>query len=304
MHSTPRNEVSAEAPAVEFRHVSLSFDGRPALSDVSFVLRRGQMICVTGASGSGKSVLLRLAIGFYKPDSGQIFVGGREIQGLGEDELLAIRGWLMGIVFQEESLFTGMSVYDNAAYRLAEHGWGEAETEQGVREALRFVGLEGDIDKLPEELSGGMRRRLEIARAFIGWPPIMLFDEPTSGLDPLNEGQVLDLVIRARDLRGISSILVTKQLHQIPYLATHRAVEVAGGVEVRPAAGTEAADVRVLFLHEGRVAFLGTPDQFFRVTDPAVTYMTRAGAAPRPPGTYVADPWGRSRRARRAAVKV
>lgn len=296
MNSTPRSETSAEAPAVEFRHVSLSFDGSAALHDVSFTLRRGQMICVTGASGSGKSVLLRLAVGFHKPEEGQIFVGGREIQGLGEDELLAIRGWLMGIVFQEESLFTGMTVYENAAYRLAEHGWGEAETEQGVREALRFVGLEGDIDKLPEELSGGMRRRLEIARAFVGWPPIMLFDEPTSGLDPLNEGQVLDLVVRARDLRGISSILVTKQLHQIPYLAAHRAVEVAGGVEVCEAAPSEAPDVRVLFLHKGEVAFFGTPDEFQANTMPAVTYMTRASAEARPPGTYVADPWGRRRR--------
>lgn len=302
MGSTLRNEVSAEAPAVEFRHVSLSFDGKAALRDVSFVLRRGQMICVTGASDSGKSVLLRLAIGFYKPDSGQIFVGGREIQGLGEDEMLAIRGWLMGILFQEESLFTGMSVYENAAYRLAEYGWGEAETEQGVREALRFVGLEGDIDKLPGELSGGMRRRLEIARAFIGWPPIMLFDEPTSGLDPINEGQVLDLIIRARDLRGISSLLVTKQLLQIPYLATHRAVEVAGGVELREASPSEAPDVRVLFLHEGEVMFLGAPAEFFANKTPAVTYMTEARArAPHAP-VNVADPWDKRRRPKRESV--
>jgi phospholipid/cholesterol/gamma-HCH transport system ATP-binding protein len=249
-------------------------------------------------------VLLRLAIGFHKPDSGRIFVGGREIQGLGEDELLAIRGWLMGILFQEESLFTGMTVYENAAYRLAEHGWGEAETEQGVREALRFVGLEDDIDKLPEELSGGMKRRLEIARAFVGWPPIMLFDEPTSGLDPLNEGQVLDLVIRARDLRGISSLLVTKQLHQIPYLATHRAAEGAGGVEVREASPPEAPDVRVLFLHKGEVAFFGTPDEFSANTSPAVTYMTRASADVAPAGVYVADPWDRRRRRKRALMKA
>ena len=304
MHRTPRGEMSAEAPAIEFRHVSLSFDGRAVLRDVSFSLRRGQMICVTGASGSGKSVLLRLAIGFQKPDDGRIFVGGREIQGLGEDELLAIRGWLMGIVFQEESLFTGMTVYENAAYRLAEHGWGEAETEQGVREALRFVGLEEDIDKLPEELSGGMKRRLEIARAFVGWPPIMLFDEPSSGLDPLNEGQVLDLIIRARDQRGISSLLVTKQLHQIPYLATHRAVEGAGGVEVRAAAPSETPDVRVLFLHQGEVAFFGTPDEFQANTTPAVTYMTRASAMTRLPGTSVSDPWGRRRRPKLALTHL
>lgn len=277
MNNTPRGEEAADAPAIEFRHVSISFDGRAALRDVSFTLRRGQMICVTGASGSGKSVLLRLAIGFHKPDEGQIFVGGREIEALGEDELLAIRGGLMGIVFQEESLFTGLNVYDNVAYRPAEHGWPEEETGRAVREALRFVGLEDDMEKLPEELSGGMKRRLEIARAFVGWPPIMLFDEPTSGLDPLNAAQVLDLVIRARDLHGISSLLVTKQLRQIPYLATHRASEDAcGNVSICEASPAEAPDVKVMFLHEGRIAFLGTPAEFAANTSREVLYMTQA----------------------------
>lgn len=300
----PPHGGPAGTPAVEFRHVSLDFNGRAALRDVSFTLRRGQMICITGASGSGKSVLLRLAIGFLKPDAGQIFVGGREIEALCEDELLAIRGRMLGFVPQEESLFTGMSVYDNAAYRLAEHGRPGEEVERAAREALRFVGLEEDLDKLPEELSGGMKRRLEIARAFVGWPPIMLFDEPTSGLDPLNEGQVLDLIIRARDLRGLSSLLVTKQMHQIPYLSEHRAVGGAGGVEVREAAGADAPDVRVLFLHQGEVAFFGTPGEFSECTLPAVTYLTRAGADAPHAHVDVADPWGRKRRPKRDPVGV
>jgi phospholipid/cholesterol/gamma-HCH transport system ATP-binding protein len=300
MNSTPRDGEAAETPAVEFSHVSLSFDGRPALRDVSFRLGRGQMICITGASGSGKSLLLRLAIGFFKPDEGKIFIAGREIEQLGEDELLDIRGRMLGFVPQEESLFTGMSVYENAAYRLVEHGWKEDETERAAREALRFVGLEGDVDKLPEELSGGMRRRLEIARAFVGWPPIMLFDEPTSGLDPINEVQVLDLVIRARDLRGISSLLVTKQLRQIPYLATHRAVECEGGVVVREAAPPDAPDVRVLFLHKGEVAFFGTPEEFDANTTPAVTYVTHAQTAAPHASVGVADPWDRRRKPKRA----
>ena len=305
MNITPPGKEAAVAPAIEFRHVSLSFDGKAALRDVSFTLRRGQMICVTGASGSGKSVLLRLAIGFHKPDGGQIFVGGREIEALGEDELLAIRGGLMGVVFQEESLFTGLNVYENVAYRPAEHGWAEGETEQAVREALKFVGLEDDMEKLPEELSGGMKRRLEIARAFVGWPSIMLFDEPTAGLDPLNEAQVLDLVIRARDLHGISSLVVTKQLHQIPYLATHRATEdTKGNVVIREAATTEAPDVKVMFLHKGRVAFFGTPEEFAANTSPEVLYMTRAGSEAHPAGVVVADPWDKRRRQRRAAVKT
>jgi len=304
MNNGPHGGEDGGEPAVELSHVSLSFDGRAALRDVSFTLRRGQMICVTGASGSGKSVLLRLAIGFLRPDAGRIFVGGREIELLREEELLDIRGRLLGFVPQEESLFTGMTVYENAAYRLAEHGWPEEETAAAAREALRFVGLEGDIDKLPEELSGGMKRRLEIARAFVGWPPIMLFDEPTSGLDPLNEGQVLDLILRARDLRGISSLLVTKQLHEISYLAGHRAAEAAGGgVEVCEAEATQLPDVSVLFLHEGGVAFFGTPDEFFRDEDQAVTYMTRAGADAAPTGVYVADPWDKRSRRKHALIK-
>ena len=272
MNQTHHQE-KAELPAIEFRHVSLSFGDKRALSDISFKLGRNQMICITGASGSGKSVLLRLAIGLTRPDEGQIFVDGREIEELGEDELLAIRGGLMGIVFQEESLFTGLSVYDNVAYRLAEHGWDETETERAVREALRFVGLEDEIDKLPEELSGGMKRRLEIARALIGWPSIMLFDEPTAGLDPINEGQVLDLVILARDAYNSSSLFVTKQLHQIPYLATHCAVKEASGHVVREAVGAQAPDLKVLFLENGRISFFGTAEEFAETTIPSVAYM-------------------------------
>lgn len=272
MNKTPLND-NTELPAIEFRHVSLSFDGKKVLNDVSFILRRNQMICITGVSGSGKSMLLRLAIGLMRPDEGQIFVNGREIEELCEDELLAIRGGMMGIVFQEDSLFTGLTVYENVAYRLAEHGWDEPETERAVGEALRFVGLEAETDKLPEELSGGMKRRLEIARALVGWPSIMLFDEATAGLDPINEGQVLDLVILARDVYNISSLFVTKQMHQIPYLASHRAVPAKGGHVVRLAGALDAPDLMVLCLQEGEVAFLGTPYEFAGTTTPAVAYM-------------------------------
>jgi phospholipid/cholesterol/gamma-HCH transport system ATP-binding protein len=188
-----------ESPAIEFRNVSISFDDKPALLDINFELGLGEMIMLTGASSSGKSVLLHLAIGLLKPDSGQIFIDRREIEALDESELLAIRGGMMGMVFQEDSLFSGLTVYENAAYRLEEHGWTEEEIEKAVSEVLRFVSLEGEEEKLPEELSGGMKRRLEIARALIGWPSIMLFDEPTMFLDPIVAVQVLDLIMRARD---------------------------------------------------------------------------------------------------------
>src|SRR4029078_8199349 len=163
-------DTNTHAPAIEFRNVFLSFDDHSALSDISFSLNHGEMILLTGISGSGKSVLLRLAMGLIKPEAGQILIEGKEIQALDESELLAIRGGLMGMVFQEDSLFTGLSVYENAAYRLKEHGWPDEKIEKAVREAWRFVGLDGEESKLPQELSGGMKRRLEIARAVIGWP--------------------------------------------------------------------------------------------------------------------------------------
>src|SRR5678810_1211670 len=163
-------------------------------------------------------------MGLLKPDTGQIFIEGREIDNLSESELLAVRGGLMGMVFQEDSLFTGLPVYENAAYRLEEHGWTEEEIERAVAEVLRFVGLDGEEQKFPEELSGGMKRRLEIARALIGWPRIMLFDEPTMSLDPIVAIKVLDLVIQARDVKAISSLYVTKKIYELPYLANFHAV--------------------------------------------------------------------------------
>src|SRR5512132_398476 len=216
-------------PVLEFRNVSIAYNDKPALVDLNFKLYQGEMILLTGESGSGKSVLLRLAMGLQKPDCGQIFVGDREIETLDESELLAIRGGLMGMVFQEDSLFNGLTVYENAAYRLEEHGWSEEKIEKAVGEVLHFVGLNGEEEKLPEELSGGMKRRLEIARALIGWPRIMLFDEPTMSLDPLAALRVLDLIIRARDINHISSLYVTKKIHELPYLANFRAETGAGG---------------------------------------------------------------------------
>ena len=296
--------MSSEPAAIEFRHVSISFEDERALDDISFRLGRGQMICITGVSGSGMSVLLRLAAGLLRPDEGQIFVEGREIEGLDEQELLALRSASMGIVFQEQSLFTGMSVYDNTAYRLDEHGWPEEDTERAVSEILSFVGLEEDIDKLPEELSIGMRRRLEFARALVGWPKIMLFDEATSGLDPINARAILDLVIRARDIHQISSIYVTKELHEIPYLADRFAVKGdSGEITIRnvrasadrPASG-EANGVSVLVLEEGRAVFSGAPAEFESSDLPAVTRLTHPASSAPSTDSYIPDPWRKSKK--------
>ncbi|HLG17878.1 MAG TPA: ATP-binding cassette domain-containing protein [Blastocatellia bacterium] len=268
-------QSAPDAPAIEFRNVSLSFEDRRALQGVSFTLGREQMIIITGASGSGKSVLLHLAIGLLRPDEGEILIEGREIQQLDEKELLSIRSRRMGLVFQEDTLFTGLDTYENTAYRLVEHGWPEVEIERAVPEILAFVGLEKDVDKLPEELSIGMRRRLELARALAGWPPIMLFDEPTIGLDPINARQVLDLIIRARDIHRISSLLVTKELHQIPYVVNHEAAsDASGAVTIRKAERTRGPKARVMTLDEGEIAFLGTPEEFDASGLPSVIHLT------------------------------
>jgi len=286
------------APAIEFRNVSTSFDEKLVLSDITFKVERGEMIFITGASGAGKSVLLRLAIALDHPDSGQVLIEGQDVGLLDEDDLLNLRGARMGIVFQEDSLFTGLSVYENVAYRLDEHGAAEGEIEKAVMEVLRFVGLDQEAEKLPEELSGGMRRRLEIARALIGWPSIMLFDEPASGLDPLTAVQVLDLIIRARDVYGISSIYVTKKLDEIPYLATHRAVQSSGNIVIEEVNGENAPRTRILVLDRGRIVFGGSVDQFQTSTQSEVARLTHAENGTVRSDYVTSDPWDKRRQPR------
>jgi phospholipid/cholesterol/gamma-HCH transport system ATP-binding protein len=273
---TTMAQLPVSPPAIEFRNVSLSFDGeRPVLLSVSFAVPAGEMLVITGNSGAGKSVLLRLALGFHRPDEGEVLINGRHIENVDENELLELRSTTLGMVFQEDALFSGLSVYDNAAFRLVEHAWSEADVDRAVREILTFVGLEKDTAKLPEELSIGMRRRLELARALVGWPSIMLFDEPTSGLDPMTSKHVMNLVIRARDVHKISSLYVTKELRQIPYLANHyAALSAAGGVAILEGKALGAGTMRVLMLDRGEVAFLGTSEEFASSALPAVAAMT------------------------------
>jgi len=284
-------------PAIDFRNVYLSFDEKPALEDVSFRLECGEMAFLTGISGSGKSVLLRLAIGLLKPDAGKILINGREIETLDESELLAIRGGLMGIVFQEDSLFTGLSVYENVAYRPNEHGWDEERIEKAVSEVLQFVGLKGEENKLPDELSGGMKRRLEIARALIGWPRIMLYDEPTMSLDPIMAIQVLDLVIRARDINNISSLYVTKKIHEIPHLANLIASRTENGeIIIGEAPPDRLPRTKVIVLEQGRIAFNGTVEEFQKSDLPAIKELTTLDRHNHSEDPYFLDPWDKRRR--------
>jgi phospholipid/cholesterol/gamma-HCH transport system ATP-binding protein len=289
--------MDAQIPAIEFRNVSLSFGEHAALSDVSFSLPKGEMIILTGVSGSGKSVLLHLAIGLLKPDAGQVLIEGREIQQLAESELIDLRGGLMGMVFQEDSLFTGLPVYENAAYRLEDHGWAEDQIKTAVEEVLRFVGLEGEEKKFPEELSGGMKRRLEIARALIGWPRIMLFDEPTMSLDPLAALKVLDLVIRARDINQISSLYVTKKIHEIPYLANYQAERTdAGEIRIVEAPATNSPKTTIMVLDEGRIAFKGSAAEFGRSELKAIRELSTLDRHDHSKDQYYTDPWDKRRR--------
>lgn len=268
--------MNDKKPAIEFRNVFVSFDGRNVLNDISFTLEHGEMILLTGVSGSGKSILLRLAIGLLRPDSGQILIDGKEIQEMGETELLAVRGGLMGMVFQEDSLFTGLTVYENAAYRLEEHGWSEEEIEKAVAEVLKFVGLDGEDTKFPEELSGGMKRRLEIARALIGWPSIMLFDEPTDSLDPLAAAKILDLVIHARNTNHVTSIYVTKKIREFGYLAN--------------------VNTRVIVLREGRIVFSGPVEEFTASELPAIKELSALDPHDHSTDPIFPDPWDKHRR--------
>lgn len=288
--------MNAQTPAIEFRNVFLSFDKTLALSGVSFTLNKGEMILITGVSGSGKSVLLRLAMGLLKPDSGKVLIEGKEIQELKEAELIDLRGGLMGMVFQEDSLFTGLPVFENAAYRLEEHGWSEDEIERAVAEVLRFVGLEGEESKFPEELSGGMKRRLEMARALIGWPRIMLFDEPTMSLDPMAALKVLDLVIRARDINQISSLYVTKKMHEIDYLASYRAENPSHGeIRIVEAPHTNLPKTRVIVLEEGRIAFDGSAAEFAKSELKPIQDLTTLDRHDHSKDPYFSDPWDKRR---------
>lgn len=284
-----------QKPAIEFRNVSIGFENIQALQNISFTLRQGEMICVTGDSASGKSVLLRLAIGFLRPDEGEIFINGQEITSMREQDLLALRRETMGMVFQENSFFSGLTVYNNTAYRLDDRDWPEDDIDRAVVEVLTFVGLQDEQEKQAEDLSGGMKRRLELARALIGWPSIMLYDEPTSGLDPINARQVLDLIIRARDLHDSSSLLVTKALHEIPYLARHQALEgKAGGSVVKVT--DYVPGVQVCLLEEGKIAFFGSPQEFAQSSSPAVQHMLHPMTEAIHGELDVDDPWRQNRK--------
>jgi phospholipid/cholesterol/gamma-HCH transport system ATP-binding protein len=258
----------AEAPAVEFENVSIAFDDRVVLRDLSFTVLKGRTRILLGASGSGKSVVLKLTLGLMRPDSGRIRVNGTRIDTLPERELLALRADI-GMLFQESALFDSLTVAENVGYRLTEETDMPVDAARArVEEVLQFVGLAEFIDRMPSQLSGGQRRRVAIARAMASKPSLLLLDDPTVGLDPIISSTVTDEIIKVRDLERVTSIVVTHQIRDANNIATHEAVRRPDGVHIVPAdtSGPPPADFFVL--HQGRIHFEGTIDELLGSPDP------------------------------------
>ncbi|HZH91470.1 MAG TPA: ATP-binding cassette domain-containing protein [Pyrinomonadaceae bacterium] len=263
-------------PAIEFRDVHLAFDGRMVLDGLSFTVAKGETKIILGGSGCGKSTTIKLVLGLLKPDAGQILVNGEDITHYTEAEMMRVRK-NFGMVFQEGALFDSLSVYENVAYRLHEQGVPEEEVEQEVRRMLRFVNLEDAIDKMPAELSGGMRRRVGIARALVGGPTIVMFDEPTAGLDPPTARTICELAIKLRDLEDVSSIFVTHEMNNVEYLSREfAAVNDAGEVTFEQEGERLCLiNTKVMMMKEGNIIFSGTDEMLKRNEDPYIRKFLR-----------------------------
>ena len=262
---TQRTRDSAE-PIVVFKDVSITFDIKPVLRNISFTVQRGETRIILGPAGGGKSVLMKLANGLIRPDTGSIRIFGQDITHMPETELFKLRARI-GMVFQESALFDSLSVEDNVAYRLHEDRVPEEEAHQRVVEALQFVELEHTINKFPPELSGGMRRRVSIARAIVSKPDLILYDSPTGGLDPITSTTIIDLVIKQRDVTHTTSLVITHRLQDAFLLARNRFNSQTGKVEPIPNGGIDDS-TKFLVLNEGQVVFDGTTHELVHTTDP------------------------------------
>jgi phospholipid/cholesterol/gamma-HCH transport system ATP-binding protein len=255
------NAASSE-PVISFEDVHLGFGEGDILSGVTFQVQPRETKVLVGETGTGKTLILKLAAGLLKPNAGHVRVLGHDLGAMTEAELLPFRREI-GFVFQESALFDSMTVADNVAYRLNEEGVEQEEADARVREALGFVEMEDAIDKLPDELSGGMRRRVSIARAFISRPPVVLYDSPTAGLDPITSQTIIILILRLRDTQGVTSLLATHRLQDAFALANYRFDAPHNQVMKTPLAELASRNgqpsTTFLFLREGKVYFEGGP---------------------------------------------
>jgi len=252
-------------------HASLAFDDKVILKDVSFTLISGHTKIILGASGAGKSLTLKIILGLLRADGGTVWVNGERVDQLTEERMMVVRADV-GMVFQEGALFDSLTVRENVGYRLYEEtAMPIAEIDTRVREVLGFIGLAEFIDRMPAELSGGQRRRVAIARAMASKPRILLYDEPTTGLDPITATTVDDEIIKLRDLENVSSIIVTHQLRDAFYVATHTAVRgEKGEISIVPADARKEREAEFLMLREGLLAFEGDADALRRSDDPYI----------------------------------
>jgi phospholipid/cholesterol/gamma-HCH transport system ATP-binding protein len=278
IHPAPRPPLLEEAlahggPIIVFDRVTLAFDEKVILREVSFTLQTGHTKIFLGASGAGKSTILRLITGLLTPDAGRIFVNGERIDNMTEDQLMTVRADL-GMVFQEGALFDSLTVRENVGYKLYEElHWPLEDTDRRVGEVLGFIGLGDFIDRMPSALSGGQRRRVAIARAMAAKPRILLYDEPTTGLDPITALTVDKEIIKLRDIEGVSSIVVTHQLRDAFYIAEHTAVTDGDRIRLERATGQKADEAEFIMLRDGRISFEGNASELREAQrkDPYIT---------------------------------
>jgi phospholipid/cholesterol/gamma-HCH transport system ATP-binding protein len=270
--STPTKEGAGFEPAVTFEDVWMGFDEGPVLRGVTFQVQERETLILLGETGTGKTLTLKIAAGLLTPNNGSVIVLGNEVSEMKEGELLAFRRKI-GFVFQEGALFDSMPVAENVAYRLREDGVAKEEIESRVREVLQFVELEHALEQFPSELSGGMRRRVSIARALINHPPIVMYDSPTAGLDPITAQTIITLILRLRDVYGVTALLATQRLQDGFALAnfhfdpeTKRVVPNAQNGNATEAAS--AARTRFMVYRDGGIYFEGEPGEIANSEDP------------------------------------
>lgn len=255
---SPVSQAETATAAVVFDKVSFAFDDHVVLREISFTIPKGSMRILLGASGAGKSVLLKLVLGLLKPDSGTILVDGQPIGAMSERELMRARADI-GMLFQENALFDSLTVAENVGYRLSEEtDMPHEQVRERVEEVLRFIGLAEYIDRLPSELSGGQRRRVAIARAMAAKPKLLLFDDPTSGLDPITATTVDDEIVKLRDMHHVTLLVVTHQIRDAFYVASHQAVQENGVLRIREVPEAQGTRAKFMVLHDGQISFEGS----------------------------------------------
>ena len=259
--------LSQDEKTIIFEDVSLSFEDNQVLDSVSFSLMRGETKAVLGVAGAGKTLILKLAMGLLKPDSGHIFVLGEEVTAMREEDLFELRRKI-GMVFQESALFDSLNVEENVGYRLYEEKIPESEIRERVIEALRFVELEHTVSLLPSELSGGMRRRVAIARAIITQPEILLYDSPTGGLDPVTSTTIVELLVKQRDYYKTSALLVTHRLQDAFIMASHVYDAKASRMVSVPRGEEKNINMSFLLLRDSKKIFEGTAEEMVKSRDP------------------------------------